>query len=83
MYNGHVIMCTTNNVMTVKERNALIGTALPDLELQLGVPNSFISVKLPRTNIDHEYILVHRRVVIKEGGTSHLAELILGTFLCS
>ena len=42
MYNGHVIMYTANKVMTVKERNALIGTALPELELQPGVPHSFI-----------------------------------------
>jgi len=36
MYNGHVIMYTTNKVMTVKERNSLIGTALPELEAAPG-----------------------------------------------
>ena len=55
--------------MTVQERNALISTSLPDLELQLGSPNRFISVKLPRTNIDHQDLLVQRRVVVKQGGT--------------
>ena len=34
-----------------------------------GIPDSFISVKLPRTNIDDEDIPVHRRVAIKQGGT--------------
>ena len=53
----------------MKETNALISTALLDLELQPGIPNSFISVKLPRTNIDYEYIAVHCRVAIKQGGT--------------
>ena len=47
----------------------MIRTTLPDLELQPGIPDSFISVKLPRTNIDYEDILVHRRVAIKQGGT--------------
>ena len=62
MYNGHVIMYTDKMVMTVEERNALISIALPDLELQPGIPNSFISAKLPRTNIDYDDMLVHRRV---------------------
>ena len=52
--------------MTVQERNALISTALPDLELQPGILDSFVSVKLPRTNIEHEGLLVHRRVAIKQ-----------------
>ena len=47
----------------------MISTALPDLELQPGKPDSFISVKLPRTKIDYEDILVHCRVAIKQGGT--------------
>ena len=47
----------------------MISTSLPDLELQPGPLNSFISVKLPCTNIDHADILVHRRVAIKQGGT--------------
>ena len=68
-YNGHVIMYTDNKVMTVQERNALISTSLPDLELQPGNPDSFISVKLPRTNIDHDDILAQRCVAIKQGGT--------------
>ena len=68
-YNGHVIMYTDNKVMTVQERNALISTSLPDLELQPGNPDSFSSVKLPRTNIDHDDILAQRRVAIKNGGT--------------
>ena len=75
-YNGHVIMYTYKKVMAVQERNALISTALPDLELQPGIPNSFISVKLPRTNIDYEDILVHRRAAIKQGGP--LTPLTLG-----
>ena len=62
-------MYTDNNVMTVQERNALISTSLNDLELQLGSPSSFISAKLPRTNIDHRDLLVQRRVAIKQGGT--------------
>ena len=81
-YNGHAIMYTDNKVMTVQERNSLINTSLPDLELQPGIPDSFISVKLPRTNIDHEDILVHRRVAIKQGGTltlggAYLWDLVL------
>jgi hypothetical protein len=62
-------MYTDNKVMTVQERNALISTALPDLELQLGIPDNFISVKLPRTNIYHQVLLAQRRVVVKQGGT--------------
>ena len=41
MYNGHVIMYTANKVMTVRERNTLIGKALPDQILQPGVPDRF------------------------------------------
>ena len=67
-YNGHVIVYTDNKVMTVQERNALVSTSLPDLELQPGSPSGFISVKLPRTNIDHQDLLVQRRVAIKQGG---------------
>jgi hypothetical protein len=62
-------MYTDNNVMTVQERNALINTSLPDLELQPGSPSGNISVKLPRTNIDHQDLLVQRHVAIKQGGT--------------
>jgi hypothetical protein len=69
MYNGHVITYTTNKVMTVNERNTLIGTTLPELELQLGMIERFILVKLPRTNNDREDIMVHRRVAIKQGRT--------------
>ena len=54
--------------MTVKERNAFTGTAFPELDLQLRVPDRFISVKLPRTNIDSEDMLVHRRVAMRQGG---------------
>ena len=68
-YNGHVIMYTDNKVMTAQERNALISTSLPDLELQPGNPDSSISVKLPRTSIDHDDILAQHRGAIKRGGT--------------
>ena len=76
-------MYTDNNVMTVQERNALISTSLLDLELQHGILDSFISVKLPRTNIEHEDILVHRRVGSKQGGTLTLGGDYLWAFLYS
>ncbi len=59
-------MYTDSNVMTAQERNALVSIALPDLELQPGILDSCVSVKLPRTNIDYEGILVHRRVAMQQ-----------------
>ena len=61
-------MYTTTRVMSIKERNNSPGTALPKLELQPGVPDGFISVKLPRTNLDHQDPLVQRRIAGKSGG---------------
>ncbi len=68
--------------MSIKERNNLPSTALPELDLQPGVPDTFLSVKLPRTNLDDEDIIVHRRVAIKQGGTlsvggAYLSDLAL------
>ena len=45
-------------------------TTLPDLELQPGVPEGFMSVTLPHTNLDLDELFTHRRVAIqKKGGT--------------
>ena len=47
----------------------MINTSLLELELQPGSPGGFIPLKLPRTNIDHQDLLVQRRVAVKQGGT--------------
>ena len=56
----------------------MISTSLPDLELQLGSPGGFISVKLPRTNIDHQDLLVQRRVAFCGAYLWDLALLLEG-----
>ena len=53
--------------MSIQERNSLTNTVL-DLELQPGLPNGFISVKLPRTDLYCEELLIQRRVAIRKGG---------------
>ena len=44
VYNGHVNMYSNTKVMSIRERSNLSSTALPDFELQPGLPNGFISV---------------------------------------
>ena len=69
VYNGDVIMCTNTRIMSIRERSNLSSTTLPDFELRPGLPDGFISVKLPRTNLDYEELFVHRRVAFRKGGT--------------
>ena len=62
-------MYTKTKVMSMHERSNMPSTAPPDFELQLGLPDGFISVKLPRTNLDLDELFTHRRVAIQKGGT--------------
>ena len=38
VYNGHVIMYTKTKVMSIRERSNMSSTALPDFDLQPGLP---------------------------------------------
>ena len=69
VYNGHAIMYTKTKVMSTQERSNMSSTALPDFDLQPGVPDGFISLKLPRTKLDIDELFTHRRVAIQKGGT--------------
>ena len=52
-YNGHVIMYTKTNIMSIKERNNIPSTALPAFDLQPGEPSDLcVSIKLPRTYLE-------------------------------
>ena len=58
-------------------------TALPDFDLQPGLPDGFILVKRPRANQDLDELFTHRRVAIqKKEKLLLLAELICGILLC-
>ena len=54
--------------MSIRERSSLSSTALPGFEVQPGLPDGFVSGKLPRTNLDYEELVVHRRLASKKGG---------------
>ena len=69
-YKGHVIMYTNTNIMPIQESGHIPITALPDFDLQPGKPSDeCLSIKLPRTNLDHQDLLDQRRLAINKGET--------------
>ena len=56
--------------MSIKECSNLPSTALPTFDIQPGEPSDLcVAIKLPRTYLDQEDIITHRRVAIQQGGT--------------
>jgi len=67
---GYVIMYTRAKTMSIPECETLPITTLPDFDIKPGKPrDKCLSIKLPRTNLDHQDLLDKRRLAIKSGGT--------------
>ena len=56
--------------MFLQERGHIPITALPDFDIQPGKPSDErLSIKLPRTNFDQQYLIDQRRDAVNKGGT--------------